>query len=354
MKEDKLFIYNIFSIIFLIGIVIWIAMRLTININVNSSKAETIFHSISTTILEDIFSHTKKSSGTSNFVKLSNLALSTPSLKSVVISDSSNKIVYIFGRNHQALSYNDNGTPVQVFNRIKEKEISGFQTYNGASFHIQSVFTLFNDNLFFNTMVISLILFAGYLLLSCIMLIVLGTYRTQPTPLKTAENFSADPESYKTVGDNSFSFIKLSSELKRAASFDQDLVLVLIKADDFFLEHYKEDFTGLLHESFSYSDLIFSFDHSYFAIILPDDTIDRGIIRIREFDQASAIKFNMINLHGLYYGLSSRNGRLIEGEVLYNEAFTALKRAEKDRVSHIIGFRPDPAKYRQFLSRNKV
>lgn len=354
MKEDKLFIYNIFGVLFLIGIIIWIAMRLTISINVNSTKAETIFHSISTTVLEDIFSHSKKSSSTSNFVKLSNLALSTPSLKSVVISDSSNKIVYIFGRNHHAITYNDRGTPVQVFNKIKEKEISGFQTYNGVSFHIQSVFTLFNYNLFFKTIIIALILFAGYLLLSCIVLIAQTTYRSNPSPLKTPDKFSTNNVTIKTAWDNSFSFTKLDSELKRAASFDQDLALVLIKADDLFLDHYKEDFTELLHESFSYSDLIFNFDHSYFAVILPDDTIDRGIKRIQEFDQDCAVKFNMINIHGLYYGLSSRNGRLIEGEVLYNEAFTALQRAVNDGVSHIIGFRPDPAKYRQFLSRKKV
>ena len=149
----------------------------------------------------------------------------------------------------------------------------------------------------------------------------------------------------------SFPLLKLSNELKRAASFDQDLVLVLIRAEQDFLRDNNSSFLELLHESFSYSDLIFTYEETGFALILPNEDIDSGITRIRDFDQHAANEFNILSPYPLHYGLSSRNGRLIDGQILYTEASAALKKSLQNDDAHIIGFRPDPAKYREFLSK---
>ena len=49
------------------------------------------------------------------------------------------------------------------------------------------------------------------------------------------------------------------------------------------------------------------------------------------------------------FGLSSRNGRLVEGWRLMREARQALAKARETR-GRIMAFKPDPQRYRQFIS----
>ena len=93
MKENHTAVYNIFSIILLISILLWMGLRLAVDVHRNIREMNTAFNAVSSTILEDIFLNKQPTSRTSNFVKLSNLALSSPSLKSLVITDSTGKAV---------------------------------------------------------------------------------------------------------------------------------------------------------------------------------------------------------------------------------------------------------------------
>ncbi|MDR0641743.1 MAG: hypothetical protein LBG07_04700, partial [Treponema sp.] len=57
----------------------------------------------------------------------------------------------------------------------------------------------------------------------------------------------------------------------------------------------------------------------------------------------------------LRFGISSRSGRLIDAERIMLEAREALKRAAEDNASHIVAFKSDPEKYRQYVkSRNSA
>jgi len=49
-------------------------------------------------------------------------------------------------------------------------------------------------------------------------------------------------------------------------------------------------------------------------------------------------------------GISSRAGRLVDSARISQEAEAALQKAREDRDSHIVAFRPDPDKYRLYLS----
>ncbi len=359
MKDQKIEVYTIFSIILLAGVLLWIVLRLSIVINSNTVKMETIFHSIRTTILEDVFSSRKTTSRTSNFVKLSNLALSRPSLKSLVITDTNNQPVYIFARNPHAIVKQGHSAPLQTIQRITDRELSSFQSFNGKVYQIKTVFTILEDSFLFQTIKRALAILLVFLIISVLILV---SQKNTTTLKGKKENNGVSPSSQEdtkkesnkedraTKGE-SFPFQKLSSELKRAASFDQDLVLVLIKADNEFLRNNGSSFFDILHEFFSYSDLAFKYSESRYALILPNEDIDTGIARIREFDQHIAEEFDVLSLYPFRYGLSSRNGRLIDGDVLYKEASTALVKAINDKDSHIIGFRPDPGKYREFLSK---
>ncbi len=350
MKENHTGVYNILSILLLISVLLWMGLRLTIRVDMNTRKMNTAFNAVSSTILEDIFLNKQPTSRTSNFVKLSNLALSSPSLKSLLITDNNGKPVYIFARNAGAVKRQEGVPPVQIIDTIKDREISTFESFNGSIYHIQSVFTVLKNSLLAQTIKIGLVVLLALCLLS--IFIMVSLYR------KSGKKSSQHPSTIheKTTeytNKESFPLLKLTNELKRAASFDQDLTLVLIKTEQDFIKTNNSSFLEFLHEIFSYSDLIFKYSETEFALILPNEDIDSGIARIRDFDQNASNKFNILSLYPFHYGLSSRNGRLIDGQILYSEASAALRKSLQDNDAHIIGFRPDPAKYREFLSKGK-
>ncbi len=348
MKENHTALYNIFSIILLVSVLLWMGLRLTVNVNRNIREMDTTFHAVSSTILEDIFLSKQPTSRTSNFVKLSNLALSSPSLKSLVITDSTGKPVYIFAKNAGVIKQAKGYPPIQIADNLKDREISTFESFNGSIYHIQSVFTVLKDSLLVQTIKIGLSVLLVLCFVSILVMVSLNRKTGSKGPHSTSDTQGEVPDYNEK---ESFPLLKLTNELKRSASFDQDLVLVLIRAEQDFLRDNNSSFLELLHESFSYSDLIFTYEETGFALILPNEDIDSGITRIRDFDQHAANEFNILSSYPLHYGLSSRNGRLIDGQILYTEATAALKKSLQNDDAHIIGFRPDPAKYREFLSK---
>jgi len=147
---------------------------------------------------------------------------------------------------------------------------------------------------------------------------------------------------------------RLSAELKRAASFDQDLVLLLgcvtgLKRSDPFYQQLSQ----MAQEFFNFQDLCFEYHDGGIGIIIPNVDIDDGIERVESFK-------NRIDRHliedgidkTLSVGLSARNGRLISGKRIIREAKSALRRAEKES-SGIIAFRVDPEKYRDYIASRK-
>lgn len=338
MNDRRITVFNIFSVIFLTSVILWITLSMSFSIQKNTVKAEAMLSSIGSTVIDDLFSGSSSTSRTSNFVKLSNLSLSTPSLKSLVITDDHNSVLYIFAKNPAAVSGN-----IQVVDNLKDTLLSSFQNSNGSAYHIKTVFTILDEN----RMVLLLKYAIGaifiYLVAGCFFLLS-GRIPSsgKPAALRADDTVRKDKSEY---------FSKISNELKRAASFDQDMVLALIKVPIEIIDNGKEEFEQLLHETFFYSDLIFNNDPATYTVIIPNTDIDKGISEIRDFDQNTAREIDVLNRHTILYGLSSRNGRLVDGEVLFSEASAALKRAEKEINSNIVGFRPDPAKYREFLSK---
>jgi GGDEF domain-containing protein len=87
------------------------------------------------------------------------------------------------------------------------------------------------------------------------------------------------------------------------------------------------------------------------AVILPNSDLEQGITELSDFQkelfQATP---DMFCTSDISIGLSSRNGRLINSKRILKEAHAALKRAEKDSETNLIGFRPDPGKFRSFLA----
>ncbi|MDY7028246.1 MAG: hypothetical protein SVR04_08125 [Spirochaetota bacterium] len=142
---------------------------------------------------------------------------------------------------------------------------------------------------------------------------------------------------------------RLDNELRRSASFDQDLVLALLHCDT---SQSRERYIRIaeeVREFFTFHDLLFEYNDHVIAVILPNTDIDEGIARLSDF-QRVLFKTAEHATADVSIGLSSRNGRLISYDRITEEAMAALRRAQKDRTTKLIGFRPDPGKYRTFIA----
>ncbi len=170
----------------------------------------------------------------------------------------------------------------------------------------------------------------------------------QPASKDSAEEGLFSPDS--GLGWERLLESRLNFELRRSASFDQDLVLSLIDIR----EIRKQDLlyktiSQLLIDSFSFQDLLFEFETNGFAVVIPNIDLDLGVQ-----DMEKCMK----KIHGMgtgqplkiSVGLSSRNGRLMSGTRLISETKSALLKAKKDKQSSMIVFRPDPVKYREYIA----
>jgi hypothetical protein len=147
------------------------------------------------------------------------------------------------------------------------------------------------------------------------------------------------------LGWEAFLEERLGLELERSASFDQDLVLLMIR--DMGGDSDMEQISAVVRDEYSYHDLIFEAGKNSLAMIEPnkdlDDAISDAQNLIKKLEQESGFG-------NLKCGLSSRNGRLITGKRLIKEADTSLNKADEENP--IVGFRSDPEKFREYLSKN--
>ena len=129
---------------------------------------------------------------------------------------------------------------------------------------------------------------------------------------------------------------RLELELERAASFNQDLSLLIFTGRSNTDEH--------IRSSYTYKDLVFTLDSGNVAVIEINKDLDTSLSITEDFIR------NHIDRTGgrsMRVGIASRNGRLISADRLFNEAENALRKT--DEAKNIVAFRSDPEKYREYL-----
>jgi GGDEF domain-containing protein len=141
---------------------------------------------------------------------------------------------------------------------------------------------------------------------------------------------------------------RLTNELKRSASFEQELTLALVSCSSIESSMYRK-LAEQFSKVFPMRDMTFEYGASGFAVILPNTSLFTAIEQMREFVSNAEISGKKCG-RKLAAGLSSRSGRLISGSILIKEASVSLKRAHKDGDANIAGFRPDPGKFRDYLA----
>jgi hypothetical protein len=195
------------------------------------------------------------------------------------------------------------------------------------------------------------------------------TYETVPVGIKPGLRPDDDDDEHPrglfnprgNIGWDSYTDERLSAELHRCSSFEQDLVFIAIelKSPVEVTDSLYCKFTEEAVNFFTMRDLIFGKGESGISVIMPNTDLDQGISKSEEFRRRLISKFqelpaSQVGVSGieLNIGLSSRSGRLIEADRLILETYSALEKAMEDPVSHIVAFKSDPEKYREFVKAN--
>lgn len=140
---------------------------------------------------------------------------------------------------------------------------------------------------------------------------------------------------------------RLSFELDRAASFDQDLSLALLRFASPVSTDIRLNYAADIRGYFPFRDLCFEHDENSFAIVIPNSDIDQAIRTMENFNTRETEE--RPNAPRVFIGLSARNGRLLGGERLLTEAETAVTKAQEDGKNAIFALRVDPGKYREYI-----
>ncbi|MDR1948899.1 MAG: hypothetical protein LBQ38_05880 [Spirochaetaceae bacterium] len=159
------------------------------------------------------------------------------------------------------------------------------------------------------------------------------------------------------LGWEAYTLERLAAELHRCASFEQDLVILVMEyrpsgLSGGALEGVYNQLADLVSSFFNLRDLIFERGEKGIVVIIPNIDLDQGLVKSENF--RSRIPVSVTTLADLCIGVSSRAGRLVNAERLLFEASEALKRAKKDPLSPIVAFKSDPEKYRAFIQKKKT
>ena len=97
-------------------------------------------------------------------------------------------------------------------------------------------------------------------------------------------------------------------------------------------------------------DLLFEVGHDSFAVVLPDTDIDQAVRSLEAVRARAGTAPAGGRAWPLSVGVTSRAGRLVEEKTMRAEARAALEKALGEGGNRVIGFRADPAKFRQSLA----
>ena len=144
---------------------------------------------------------------------------------------------------------------------------------------------------------------------------------------------------------------RLTLELERAAFNEQDLSALVIRFPGLKDQaHLYVPAANLVLSHFAFEDLAFEYDQESFVVIIPNAELNAGIKSAEAFQKKAVPFVRQHRLTSPQIGLSSRNGRLTDGTQLLKEARQAAIRASRDATATIVGFHPDPQKYRAYVA----
>lgn len=299
-------------------------------------------------------------------------------IRGIIIFSNTSGIEYLYTFSPNYLQFRpetyrpETSTPQYDINEFLEYRITlPFFFENRTDLRIDFLISLFSRNIIFLLFRDSLIILGALLIFIIVVLSLRNGKKgygnreespplqqpSQPPKPQEESNKSSSDKNKKTLfspvsglGWEEYLEDRLGFELRKSASFDQDLVFCLMRLMkiDYHSDTYKS-VAGLLLKTFPFQDCLFEYGKNSFGIIIPNIDLNQGIKEIERF----ITKINSNNKGNqltIFIGMSSRNGRLMSSNRILEETKSALKKASESKKSTIIAFRPDPVKYREYIA----
>ncbi len=369
MSNKLTYFYIIFSFIFLLfltGLYIYSSTEIK---KENTVTAEKVYNKLKTSVVSSFLA---KGSFNSLHVQnsINEMLKNNRTLKAVVIYSETAGIEYLYAVNtsyilsdlRSVASWK--GKPEYSLRYPFEILLSGpllIPTEKGIS--IDCIFEVYGKQDIFPLLQLIFILLVVFLLLTGIIIGITSTSKKHNLQIKSNSSISGTSQPFKDdrlsasslfsprsgLGWESFLKEKLTYELNRAASSEQELILSLLRCRNLPAGEDYKSIANLILANFALKDLVFEYGRKGYCIILPDIDIDQGIRKLKALTKRIENLDNNISPI-VSIGLSSRNGRLLTGERLIKEAESSLSRAESDKTSTIITFKADLDKYRGVIS----
>ncbi len=182
---------------------------------------------------------------------------------------------------------------------------------------------------------------------------------TQPAELYP-EIFAADEAalaattSWEETSREQVAIDQIGMELDRAAFMEHDLAVIAVEFSGYRNMHgFREQRERIMDTVFPNRELRFLLDDDKILIILPDTSIQGAIQQTEEFQKAFRKGFPPAETENdapdFCAGLTARAFRLVDSQRILKECYISLEQARTSQ-GRIVGFQPNPQRYRAFLS----
>lgn len=150
---------------------------------------------------------------------------------------------------------------------------------------------------------------------------------------------------------------RVSLELERAGFHEQDLSVAFFCFPGIVDGAHSYRNARAILSFFTFDDLCFDGGHEKhtqtIVVLFPNTSLSEALGQIERFqrfywEERETWDTPEADFH---CGVSARNGRLVEAQRILRECRVAVRRAA-DAPGRIIGFQPDPQRYREFISRS--
>lgn len=365
--------YAVLSIVFIIALAGFFLARLTVIRDQNIDESAQAFATIRQRA-EQAVTEAQSAAETKEVMRPTERE---SRLEAVILYAVGDGVSYLWARSPQ---YTEGGfTAGTGVPQLRQRELSQvkFTSTVGEDtpYMVEALFTVLSRSELYPLLRVSLIAVLGVALIATLLAII-GARKGEPrTPPSATSSQSTSAEPQTTVRSNQkypeaprgahspeneplfgpsglsreeYLLKRLSLELERAAYNEQDLTLLVLEYEG--QEQYDQRY--LLHarqllDHFGFEDLAFE-KGPRFVVVFPNTTLREGLTTVERYKKEILDSGPTTETDHPYAGLSSRNGRLIDGNRLLSEATIALKKSH-DTPGRVLGFEPDPEKYRAAL-----
>ncbi len=386
MRKNIIFGYIIFSIILFIALIITYSIRIKSMLESNYKAIEANFNEF---VIQASSLYSYRAYDSENYLNQMHTLYNQEEriLLFVIYSKTQEGIQYLYTENSEILKNTNTdrlnigwqGSPIYAdlpLKRFGTEVLSLSLPLPGNTLYADGIYLIMGRTDLFPFIVEILIILGAFLIITIIIFTLIPSKENSQAS-KSEENdqkikrrriieeLDNPIESEKPGAKNLFSPFtglgykenfkkKLDLELQRAESFEHDLTLIIISIDrySYFEDHLViyNQIGKLLLEDFKYQDLIFEYGEGRYRLILPAAELEECIKKLEYFKNKVAAAQMYGQTVTLSIGLSARNKRDVNSNILIEEAISALAKANDTGKNQLFAFKADTEKYNQIVT----